>query len=102
MLHNIIATLTTTNIIAVLLYYDQYKYNKIVKEELNDTKISLDTYLTKYNKSKKDLEELAIKMKNNDLADIDKYIDFERYSCCKTCKRCCLRCSFLPLEIMRR
>ena len=108
MYNSIIGILSITNLISVLYYYDEYKYKNGYKLKLKDRNKSYDELLTQYHKSKQDLEELAIKMKNNDLTDIDKYINYGcpkcykndnlvknmetyiwgPYDCCKTCFRC--------------
>jgi hypothetical protein len=105
---NIIAILSITNIAGMLYYYNEYLDKKRYKEELNEKNKTYHNLRTQYLKLEENLEELAIKMKNNDNSDIDKYIDYacpkcynndnlrknmetyiwETYSCCKTCFRC--------------
>jgi hypothetical protein len=103
---SIIGILTTTNLICLYKYYDEYKYKNGYKLKLYDEYKKYDDLLGQYVKSKLELEELAIKMKINDVSDIDKYIDHkcnvctnEKISiapyimsnpiyCCKTCLRC--------------
>lgn len=103
---SIIAILTTTNLITLYKYYDEYKYKNGYKLKLYGEYKKYDDLLGQYFKSKQELENCAIKMKNNDFSDIDKYIDHkcnvctnEKKSvaphimskpiyCCKTCLRC--------------
>ena len=105
-----IALLSITNFITLFCYYNEYKYKNEYKLKLKGNYNKYDDLLTQYYKSKKDLEELAIKMKKNDYSDIDidKYIDLgcekcqndqslnpymrmsvnKTFRCCKTCLRC--------------
>jgi hypothetical protein len=105
---NIIAILTTTNIVCMLYLHNEYSDKNRYKEELNEKNKTFHNLRKQYLKLEENLEELAIKMKNNDFSDIDKHINFGcpkcknnknisqdmesyiwgTYSCCKSCLRC--------------
>ena len=102
---SIIGILTTTNIICLYKYYDEYKYKNGYKLKLYGEYNKYNDLLTQNFKLKQELEDFAIKMKKNNVYDIDKFIDFKckicecernlyphimgkRFYCCKTCLRC--------------
>jgi hypothetical protein len=51
------------------------------QEQLNIKNKIIDKLQTQYITSQEKLEKLAIKIKNNDVADIDKYIDYKCPKC---------------------
>jgi predicted DsbA family dithiol-disulfide isomerase len=94
--------LSLTNITGLLYYNNECSANKDYKEKLNikneiinklqiqyitsqeqlnlKNKI-IDKLQTQYITSQENLEKLVIKIKNNDVADIDKYIDYKCPKC---------------------
>jgi hypothetical protein len=70
--------LSLTNITGLLYYNNECSD---YKEKLNIKNEIIDKLQTQYITSQEKLEKLAIKIKNNDVADIDKYIDYKCPKC---------------------
>jgi hypothetical protein len=76
--------LSLTNIIGLLCYNNECSANKYYREKLNRKNKIINILQSQFITSQENLKTLVIKIKNNDLDDIDKYIDkYIDYKCPK-------------------